>query len=530
MRPIPWFRSVTFKFTASIIVTAILVTWAAAHINIRMRRDDYAQDAGTWAYHLSETIKNATRHSMMVNRSYEIQTAIDSIATQKMIDKIRVFDSQGRIAISSAPEEIGRQLGKESPTCIRCHSSEQPFSRLPRPEAPEILTSADGSRRLLSSVLPILNEPNCSNAECHAHPTSQKILGVLDVTLDLHELGERIVTGTSRLILLSLISILSLSLFFILLTRFKIVRPLRLLLEGTERVTQGNFEHSIPVQSRDELGALSQAFNRMTTELSSHVSDLRRWVVTLEDKVKERTQELETTRMQLVQQEKMASLGRLAAGVAHEINNPLTSILVFSSILRDKTPEDHFDAKKIKTIVTETIRCREIVDRLLAFSRQDEPRKEDRQINEVIESTFDLLKNQSLFQNIDVRLQLGKNLPLVSIDPNQIQQVFFNIMVNAADAMPEGGTLTIRSHHAPYSSDSDYVICEVEDTGKGIAPEDIPRLFDPFFTTKEKGTGLGLSICHGIIRRHEGSIEVKSNKGKGSIFRIQLPLGSRKPG
>jgi len=249
---------------------------------------------------------------------------------------------------------------------------------------------------------------------------------------------------------------------------------------------------------------------------------LKRWVVTLEDKVLERTRELEKTRIRLVQQEKMASLGRLSAGVAHEINNPLTSILVFSTILRDNLNADHPDYKKISTMVNETIRCREIVERLLAFSRQDKPKKEKQGINRVIGEALELLKNQAIFQNIRVHLKTGIELPELSIDANQIQQVFFNILINAADAMPEGGDLTIRSFLGP-RKEGKYIVCEFQDTGKGIPEGDLPRLFEPFFSTKAKGTGLGLSICYGIIQRHEGRIEVKSIKGKGSTFTIKLP-------
>jgi len=524
MKRIAWYRSLTFKFTASLTLCAVLVTVLAAYLNIQMRHREYIQDVGMWAYQLSETVKNATRHSMMVNRRYETQLAVDSIASQAWIEKVRIFDAEGNIAYSSVQEEIGRHVGKGSRECAVCHESEKPMSRLPGPEVPQILTTDDGSRRLLSSVVAIENEPDCSNAACHIHPASQRILGVLDVIIPFHHFDGRISSATTRLVRLSVLSILTICLLISILARRQVVSPIRFLLEGTERVAEGHFDHTLPVQSRDELGALSRAFNRMTRELRSHDEDLKRWVVTLEDKVKERTRELEKARIWMVQQEKMASLGRLSAGVAHEINNPLTSILVFSSILRDKLDVDHGDYKKVSTIVNETIRCREIVERLLTFSRQDEPKKEDQDINQIIGKSLELLKNQAIFQNIRIHQHLRKDLPQVSIDVNQIQQVIVNILINAADAMPAGGDLRIRSYLAPLA-EGRYVVCDFEDTGEGIPEENIPQLFDPFFSTKEKGTGLGLSICYGIIQRHGGKIEVKSKKGKGSVFTIRLPLG-----
>jgi two-component system NtrC family sensor kinase len=524
MRRIHWYRSLTFKFTASLTLCAIVVTMLAAYTNIKMRNREYIQDVGVWAYHLSETIKNATRHSMMVNRSYETQLAVDSIASQAWIEKVRIFDAEGNIAYSSMKSEIGRQMDTEARECMSCHQSDTPRTELPNPQSPQILTAKDGSRRLLSSIVAIANEPDCSNAACHVHPPSQRILGILDVLIPFDHFDSRISEGTTRLTRLSVLSIMLICLLISILARRQVVTPIRLLLAGTERVAEGHFDQTIPVQSRDELGALSRAFNKMTKELRSHDEDLKRWVVTLEDKVAERTKELEKARIWLVQQEKMASLGRLSAGVAHEINNPLTSILVFSSILRDKLDPDHGDYKKISTIVNETIRCREIVERLLTFSRQDEPRKERQDVNEVVKRSLELLENQAIFQNIRIYEDLRKDLPEISIDSNMMQQVFVNILLNAADAMPEGGDLTIRSRLAPVT-EGKYAVFEFEDTGKGIPAEDIPQLFDPFFSTKEKGTGLGLSICYGIIRRHGGKIEVKSEKDKGSVFTIQLPLG-----
>ena len=219
----------------------------------------------------------------------------------------------------------------------------------------------------------------------------------------------------------------------------------------------------------------------------------------------------------------MASLGRLSAGVAHEINNPMTSILVFSTMIQDKIGPDHADYRKIATIVKETLRCREIVDRLLTFSRQDEPRKEKKNVNKILEGAVELLENQAIFQNIEVHLRLAEDLPEVSIDANQIQQVFFNILINASDAMPAGGGIYIRTYFEPFL-EGRYVICEIKDTGEGIPEEHISSLFDPFFSTKAKGTGLGLSICYGIIKRHGGKIGVESEPGAGITFTIKLPL------
>ena len=228
-------------------------------------------------------------------------------------------------------------------------------------------------------------------------------------------------------------------------------------------------------------------------------------------------------RQHLMRSEKLASIGRLAAGIAHEINNPLTSVLTFSSLLLRKAEDGQ--KEKLDIIVKETTRCREIVRRLLNFSRQTEPRKENCNINHVIESALSLTKNQLKVREnaITVKKELGE-LPSLQFDPNQMLEVFINMIINAVDAMAKGGELGITTG---LTEDAKAVEIKISDTGYGIAKENLEKVFDPFFTTKEvgKGTGLGLAVTYGIIDGHNGSIDVESEVGKGTTFVIRLPLG-----
>ena len=246
----------------------------------------------------------------------------------------------------------------------------------------------------------------------------------------------------------------------------------------------------------------------------------------LEDKVREKSRKLKEAQEQLIQSEKLTSLGKMAAGVAHEINNPLTSILINSHLIAEKLKDDDRFQENLNLMINETTRCSEIVKGLLEFSRQTPLEKNPADINEVIEKTLLLLKSQLLVHNVKVAKELDGNLPKIMMDINKIEQVFTNIILNAIEAMPDGGILFVSSRH---SADNRFVEIEFRDEGCGIPKENINRIFDPFFTTKgNKGTGLGLSISYGIVRQHSGTIDVQSELAKGTSITIHLPIKDTK--
>ncbi len=314
------------------------------------------------------------------------------------------------------------------------------------------------------------------------------------------------------------VAILLVILYFITST---IIHPLQSMVVATTKIAQGDLSHKVNINFRDEIGQLAQAFNQMTEDLNKANKKLIQWGKTLEIKVKERTKKLQEMQDSLVHSEKMASLGKMAAGVAHEINNPLTSILINTHLMLEKTEKNDTFYENLSLIADETSRCSEIVKGLLEFSRQNPPQKNFADINELIDSTLSILENQVAFQNIKIIKNLDQNLPQIEIDANKIKQVFWNLAINAAEAMPEEGTLTIVTR---YSKDKKYIEIEVADTGIGIPKEKIRQLFDPFFTTKDKGTGLGLAVSYGIIEQHQGKIEAKSEESQGSTFIISLPI------
>jgi signal transduction histidine kinase len=284
-----------------------------------------------------------------------------------------------------------------------------------------------------------------------------------------------------------------------------LVRPIRALAAGMSRVAEGDLDHKVRIESADELGRLAHAFNRMVRGVKERDNRLR-----------------EMTEDRLSAVEKQISIGRLAAGVAHEINNPLTAILSLSTLLRKKAPEGTADREDLDIIVTETTRCREIVRSLLDFARERPTERRVVDIHEVIRETVGLVSRYGGMDQVRVIVEAASGPLSVNIDPKAIQQVFTNLLVNAAEATGPGGKITIKVDE---DSSGGFVQVQVRDNGKGIPREHLDRVFEPFFTTKgeRKGTGLGLSVSLGIVRKHDGSIEIRSEEGRGTEVTVTLP-------
>jgi len=289
-----------------------------------------------------------------------------------------------------------------------------------------------------------------------------------------------------------------------------IMRPINSLLFATRGLADGNIEQHVQLSNAsEEIDALGEAFNYMVSS------------------VKERDEQLrQQAREEIMKSERLAMVGQLAAGVAHEINNPLGGILLFSRLLLQKAPSEGLMRDNLERIEKDAKRCQSIVQGLLDFARQREPKIESLQLNDVLEKTVNLFENQPLFQNIEIVKQYQPELPVISADSAQIQQVFVNIIMNAADAMNGKGVLTISTRSA---DTNDYLEISFTDTGNGIPSDKLDRVFEPFFTTKGvgHGTGLGLSISYGIIQRHGGTIKVSSQVGQGSTFVVILPKNKR---
>jgi two-component system NtrC family sensor kinase len=336
---------------------------------------------------------------------------------------------------------------------------------------------------------------------------------------------EAVYTSTRNRVIFLFFAIATVGFILILLVTYymikNITRPIGEMVEATRDIAAGYFDHEVRPTSQGEIAQLADSFNMMLKSLRTMKGDLEEWGRTLEQKVRERTEELVAMQTRVAQSERLASLGMLAAGVAHEINNPLGGILSLTALALEDLPANDPNRRNLEEVVRQSERCREIVRGLLEFSHQSEKSQERVDMNETIEDTLRLVGKQAAFFNVRLMKELQASLPPVTADRSQLQQVLMNIVINAVQAMGEKGTLTVST----MGSGNGFVEVRISDTGHGIASDEVRKVFDPFYSTKVsgEGTGLGLSIAYGIVTKYGGTITVASEVGKGSTFTIRLP-------
>jgi len=529
-------NSLKFKVGFFLVITLTVVAFLFTFLVVRKSREELLQQAVSHAGQLSEAIINSTRFAMLENRPSFVGKIVEDVAAEKDIDKVRILSKNGTIIHSSDVAEIGSQVDQEAEACQACHLVEKKRRESPMTGRPRIFTDSDG-RRLLGTTAVIRNEPSCSNGGCHVHDKSQTVLGVLDIVYPLEKIDETIRRNTLSIIGLALLFVLSAALLVSYLVNRMIYLPLRDLEAGAGRLAAGDLADTIPVRGKDELGQLAASFNSMTRALRKSRGELQDWGRTLEEKVAEATRELQLAQAETARGEKLASVGLLAAGIAHELNSPLTGVLTFSHLVRKQMPDGSPEAEDLDLVIQETRRCATIIRRLLDFAREKTPEKKFSDINQLITETTQLIEQPAQVEDIEIMLNLDASLPAIWIDEDLVKQVLMNIMVNAQHAVEGNGSITISTRYVPdYQSaelgaePAPMVEVSVSDTGCGIPEADLQRIFDPFFTTKGvgKGTGLGLSVSHGPIRAHGGAIEAESTLGQGSEFRVYLPADERR--
>ncbi len=482
---------------------------------------------------VSDTIKQSLAQAMLQGeRGREtIQRVIKDVARREEIERVRVFNAVGDIRYASDPAERGRTVDKEAENCKQCHTGSEP----PDPQAFTdrsrfFYTPRDskGSRyRVLGVINPIRNDPERGCVECHR---GQSVLGVLDVVVSLKNLDEEIAGHRGLLLAAGILGVAGVALVVGILIQLLVHRPVGKLLDGVRKVGSLDLDYRIPADRKDELGNLARAFNDMTARLQQAQARIREFTDRLEEKISEKSAELEKAQRQMLRSEKMAAIGQMAAGVAHEINNPLTGVITFAHLLRRKTEPGSPEQEDLDTIITEAERCSKIVRGLLDFARGGQLVRSEADVNRLLDRTLALVENQALFHNIEVVREYDPDLPLVPLDQDRIQQVVLNLVVNAAEAMESGGRLTLRTGVTRTDGAAELRI-EVRDSGPGIDPEVRSRVFDPFFTTKDvgKGTGLGLAVSYRIVDDHGGRIAVSSPPGEGASFTVILPIREENP-
>ena len=414
-------RSISLKLIGAVGLAIILIIGIFAYSILRAQSRVLLSEVERHTLQLSETIKNSTRYDMLLNHRQHILETIKSIAEHPCIKGISIINKKGVIIYASDTCRIGAMVDKKAQACYRCHVKDKPLSRLEISERTRIFKIHPDSASLMGMINPIYNEPGCWNSPCHAHSEAESVLGILDIKVCLEAYEQSMSEAKMRMVQFTLIAIIVLSFIIWLLVRHLVDRPVKTLVKATKIIASGNLNYRIQQFSNDEIGLLARSFNNMTQKLSE-------------------------ARMQLFQSDKMASLGRLAAGVAHEINNPLTGILTYSSFLLKHT-KDHPELQEdLSVIVREAKRSREIVKSLLDFARQSTPKKIPANINEVINHAIMVIENQLNINNIKLIKNFDAQLPKALVDSNQIQQVLINLIENATQAIGEnGGTIQIRS-------------------------------------------------------------------------------------
>ena len=537
----PLARRLGFRLAVALSLSAMAVLAAGLVWNLQLQRQHLTLLVERRAAEIVDLILASTRQSMLENNAAELQRQLGRFAGTASVRRARVFDKQGEIRHSSDLAETGRMVDLSAEQCVSCHAAGKPLTHLDVPQRSRTFRTAEGER-VLGVILPIRNEASCSSAACHAHPVDRTILGVLDVQMSLASVDESLATSERQLfagLIGTVVALLGLT--WLLVWQF-VLRPVGELTAAAPLLASGDFSARVPDRSADELGELARAWNHMAVRLGAAHAELNEWGHRLEQRVDDKTRELADAHARMLLVEKMASLGKLAAIVAHELNNPLAGIATYARLLRRRqaeaaaaaggepaaaAPQGAADTERIlKLVEEEAMRCGNIVRNLLLFSRTPGARIAPEEIAPIVERVAMLVRHQFELQDVELRQELAPGLPRLPCDGAQMQQMLLALTMNALEATPGGGKVTIAADTV-----DDRLRLRVSDTGRGIEAEHLPHVFEPFYTTKESGAGvgLGLAVVYGIVERHGGTIDVASTPGVGTTFTAYLPLTRNTP-
>jgi len=502
------------KLAISLIASTAALFVVFGYFNLRDQRRHAEEMVMLSAERVTDVIQRSTRYEMLHNDRQALYNIIQELGSEPGIRRIRIFNKEGRISFSTDSAEVNRVVDKRAEACYGCHAQSAPLAKLNRPDRARIFPGQ--GERLLGVIRPIDNAPACVGC----HPAAQRVLGVIDADLSLAAVDAQTAQHRAHLVLFMAITVAMIWVISMIFIWGVVYRPVKELTAGTHRVADGDLDYRLPVRSNDELSDLAASFNKMTAEVAGVHAEI-------EERVRRKTAELDQAHRSLLSSEKMASIGKLAATVAHEVNNPLFGILTYARLTQKEVEKGTAGSRadmveNLQIIERESKRCGDIMRNLLTFARQAPSHREPNDLNTLIGRALVLVRHQAELLGIELRSHLGEDLPPVSCDAGQIQQAVLVLLVNATEAMPHGGVLEVATD---LDAAAGNVRIRVRDTGSGIPPEVLAQIFDPFFTTKEdqQRTGLGLAVARSIVEQHGGEIAVESTPGKGTEFTIALP-------
>lgn len=477
-------NKIILSVSAILAVTIGTGTW----INIENQRMELEHALEDNVLVISNTIERSLDNAMLQGKSKEVQNILEAVGEYHNIREVRIFSPSGVILKSSNRGMIGRKVEPVIQKLFLEGNFKKPIKRR--------------NDSVFTVLFPIENSEPCFR--CHGSTVTMN--GVLAVDVSMAHTKQEISELSKTMFLwafgITAILAVSLSLF---LTRY-VTNPIQDLIRTMERAERG-LDVRAEVRSQDDIGKLAEAFNSLLSKLDSAKRSVEKYHYE-----------------QMRRADRLASVGEMAAGIAHEIKNPLAGITGVIQVLKKDLP--HGDPKRAvyEEIVTQVERLDKAVRNLLSFARPQEPRMKQVDINEQIEKVLDFLAPQFAKNGIKSERRLAPDIPWLSLDPDLIQQSLLNMFLNAVQAMPNGGKLTVETQaKTPTDLRNGYVEVVVSDTGKGISPDNLGKIFSPFFTTRQQGTGLGLSITQRIVEQHKGELTVTSQPGKGAVFTITLP-------
>jgi len=512
-----------------VLLCAVLLILAGNHQVANWIRTRVVQEEVlSGAERSSAFLEGSLLTEMAENNRPHIQDAIHRLGEDPQVVGVRIYNKRGEISFSSDSVEIGAKVDMQAQACFACHETEAPLSSPPVEDMSGVYLHRDGFR-VMRLITPIRSREGCSEG-CHAHGPDDTVLGVLDVQMSLARTDAAIVRAERLSLAFGGLVALLLGAILALVVQRAVHRPTRELIRGTEALAAGDLDVRIPVVRKDELGQLAGSFNEMAISLEQANDELRRWSDTLAERVRDRTHELAAIHKQMVQVEKTSSLGKMAATVAHELNNPLSGILTCSRLVarkieRGMPPGEERDSalSNLDLIRSESIRCGNIVRDLLTYARGGTHELGPSHLHGLVEHAASLMNHHLELGAVTLNTRLSLEDDQIVCDGEQIVQSLLALMINAVEAMPEGGELTLSTGEDP--DEDGFVLLSVADTGTGIPDEVRDRIFDPFFSTKNetKGVGLGLAVVFGIVRRHGGTVSVDSAPHEGATFTLRLP-------